>query len=141
MARRRISDTATATLDAWLDQFMRGVLHYGELPSAVEAYLHVGYAHGRESRQPEIDALEREVNRLHFLAFHTPSERRERLLARLDEGLATASEETWQQLEHDLAVMAGQQPNNDSQTLIRAAPAAGKVDHDNIPSERGRRAA
>lgn len=120
MPRRRISDTATATLDHWLDQFMRGVLHYGELPSAVEAYLHVGYAHGRQSRQPEIDALEREVNRLHFLAFHTPGERRERLLARIDEGLATADEATWDRLEHDLQQMAGQQLHTNS---IRTGPA------------------
>lgn len=113
MARRRISDTATATLDHWLDQFMRGVLHYGELPSAVEAYLHVGHALGRESRQHEIDQLEREVNRLHVLAFYSPSERREQLLARLDQGLATADEATWDRLEHDLAAMAGQQQNTD----------------------------
>lgn len=141
MARRRISDTATATLESWLDQLLQGQLSIGELPLAVEAWLHVGHALGRESRQHEIDQLEREVQRLHYLAFMTPGERREQLLARLDHGLATATEEQWQQLEADLAAMAGRQPNNDSQTLIRAAPVAGKVDHDNIPSQRSRRAA
>lgn len=141
MPRRTVSDAAERTLNTWLDEVMKGQLPIAELPLCVSAWLHAGEAYGRATRQHEIDALEREVQRLHYLAFTTPSERREQLLARLDQGLATADEATWDRLDHDLAVMAGQQPNNDSQTLIRAAPAAGKVDHDNTPPERSRRAA
>lgn len=114
MARLRISNTATATLESWLDQLLQGQLSIGELPLAVEAWLHVGHALGRESRQHEIDQLEREVQRLHYLAFMTPGERREQLLARLDQGLATADEATWDRLEHDLQQMAGRQLHIDS---------------------------
>lgn len=114
MPRRTVSDAAERTLNTWLDEVMKGQLPIAELPLCVSAWLHAGEAYGRAARQHEIDELESEVQRLHYLAFHTPSERREQLLARLDHGLATATEETWQQLEHDLQQIAGQQLNTHS---------------------------
>lgn len=111
MARKTVSDAAERALNTWLDEVMKGQLPIAELPLCVSAWLHAGEAYGRASRQHEIDELEREVNRLHYLAFTTPNERRERLLSRLDQGLTTADEATWDRLEHDLAAMAGRQLN------------------------------
>lgn len=141
MARRRISEAATATLEAWLDELLQGQLSIGELPLAVEAWLHVGYSLGRDSRQQEVADLERAVNRLHNLAFTTEPQRRARLEARLSQALDTADETVWTRIEADLQQMAGRQLNTATENLVRAAPAAGKEDHGNSATERSRRAA
>lgn len=120
MAQTWTLEAFARNLEQRLDELMRGQIRLQDLPPAVSAWFYAGEAYGRASRQSEIDALERETNRLHFLAFHTPGERRERLLARIDEGLATADEETWDRLEHDLQQMAGQQLHTNS---IRTGPA------------------
>lgn len=83
MARRKISNAATATLERWLDGFQQGRLHFGELPLAIEAWLHAGYALGRESRQAEIDRLAHECDVLRMYAY-TPKERQREYQKRLD---------------------------------------------------------
>ncbi|WP_416444697.1 hypothetical protein AB3K78_15420 [Leucobacter sp. HNU] len=105
MVRRRISDAAERTLEAWLDQVTKGQLHIAELPLCVSAWFFAGYADGRASRQHEIDRLEHQLDGLWARAFLKPDERRERILRRLDQGLTNATEEQWQQIEHDLAAI------------------------------------
>ncbi len=120
MAQTWTLEAFARILEQRLDELMRGQIRLQDLPPAVSAWFYAGEAYGRAERQPEIDQLEREVQRLHYLAFYSQSERREQLLARLDHGLATANEATWDRLEHDLAVMAGRQLHIDS---IRTGPA------------------
>lgn len=112
MARLTITSKATATLDLWLEELMKGALHLGELPLCIEALIHYGYALGRESRQLEVEQLERAVNRLHNLAFESDKERRDRLERLLSQALESASTEQWEQLEQDLTEMAGHQQNS-----------------------------
>ncbi len=114
MTRQRITEAAERTLNAWLNGLMQGEVLIQDLPLAVSAWFHAGEACGRASRQTEIDDFEREVQRLGYLAFHTPGERRDMLLARLNHGLTTASPEQWDQLEADLHEMAGTQLNSDT---------------------------
>lgn len=124
MARRTISDAATATLEQWLDDLQGGVLHIGELPLAVEAWLHAGYALGRESRDAEVADLERAVNRWYCDANTTDKERREQLDARLARSLDYADETVWARIEEDLSAMRGPQLNTNTQNSLRAATAA-----------------
>lgn len=84
---------------------MQGTIPVWALPPSVAQFVYYGEAIGRASRQPEIDALEAETNRLHALAFETDAQRRERILRRLDRGLAIADEATWDRLEQDLQQM------------------------------------
>lgn len=122
MTRRTITDAATATLEHWLDQLQQGQLSIGELPLAVEAWLHAGYAFGRESRDAEVAELERTVNRLHNLAFNTDKQQRDAIEVRLAHSLDTASEEVWQRLEQDLRAMR-EQPNTAQTTPLDDAAA------------------
>lgn len=116
----------------WLEALMNREIELWGLPPSVAAFYHAGFAEGRASRQHEIDALEREVQRLHYLAFMPANERRTMLLDRLNNGLATANEEQWQQLEKDLHQAAGK-------TLDTGKPGI-EVDHDGR-STRERKAA
>lgn len=91
--RLSISDRAAETLTEWANQLLEGQLSFGQLPLEVEALVHLGYALGRQARQHEIDALEREVNFLHYQLIPEPERKREieqRLLERL--GRATADD-------------------------------------------------
>lgn len=124
MTRRTISNAATATLERWLDDLQGGVLHIGELPLAVEAWLHAGYALGRESRDAEVADLERAVNRWYCYANTTDKERREQLDARLAQALDNAPEKVWDRIEVDLREMRDPQLNTNTQNSLRAAPAA-----------------
>ncbi len=123
MTRRTISNAATATLEQWLNDLQGGVLHIGELPLAVEAWLHAGYALGRESRDAEVAELEQAVNRWYSYANTTDKERREQLDARLAQALDHADETVWARIEEDLSAMRGPQPNtHPMKPLHDAAP-------------------
>lgn len=122
MTRRTISSAATATLEQWLDQLQEGALHIGELPLAVEAWLHAGYAMGRESRDAEVAELEHQANRWYYLATVPERDRNARVEARLGHALEVADENTWQRIEQDLHAMRGQQKNS---SLGAAAAAIG----------------
>lgn len=142
MTRRTITAKATATLEGWLEQFMGGDLHFGDLPLAVEAYLHVGYSLGRASRQLEIEQLERAANRLHNLAFETDKDRRARLEARLSQALEVATEEQWDRIEAELyEALADRQLNTNSIGADITPAVAQRRPHDGSTQARGKRAA
>lgn len=118
MTRLTVSDAATRTLDCWLDQTQRGQLPLRRLPLCVAGWWHAGAADERAVMAEEINRLRAENARLNrendilwARAHLTPGERRERILKRLDQGLTNATEQQWRQLDNDLAVMAGRQPN------------------------------
>ena len=143
MARQRVSDAAERTLEAWLDQVTKGQLHIAELPLCVSAWFFAGYADGRASRQHEIDRLEHQLDGLWARAFLKPDERRERILRRLEQGLTNATEEQWQQIEHDLAEALRDRQLNTLHSLRGGPVPPGQgVQYDSSStSERGDRAA
>ena len=87
MARWTLSDQAERTLDAWLDGLQRGQIRLQDLPPSVAAFIHAGEAYGRASRQPEIDALNHQLDLLYLAAFN-PKDRAEVLQRRLDKHFA-----------------------------------------------------
>lgn len=111
MARRPVSEAADHTLELWLHEVMTGQLSLAELPLSVSAWFFAGEAYGRASRQQEVEDLERQVNRFHNLAFETDKDRRDRIEERLSQALEMSTEEQWDQLEEDLATMAGRRIN------------------------------
>ena len=143
MARARVSDAAERTLDAWLTGLMEGKIRIQDLPLCVSAWFHAGEAYGRASRDLEVQQLERDVNRWYYLAITTPTQRRDHIERRLSQALEHATVEQWDQLDQDLAVMAGQPINNVHS--IRADPASAETGVNDgssaAPERRGRPAA
>ena len=109
MTRRlNVSEVAEKYLTGWLEAVMTGEIPLWRLPPSVAAFYHAGYAEGRTSRQQEISDLERELNRLHIIAFYPESERKQKLLDRLHNRLDEFSEEEWDRLETVIKNIAAQ---------------------------------
>lgn len=83
MSQLVISDIAARHLEAWLDQTMRGELVLWQLPPAVAAFYHAGWAERNAAALAEAREYEHQLDLL-YLAAYSPKERREEYQRRLD---------------------------------------------------------
>lgn len=90
--RLRISRRASETIDRWTDALVAGRLSLAALPLALFRLYQAGVADGRAQREPELAQARHEADRLWLLCFGE-EERREYLLARLDEAARIAADE------------------------------------------------
>jgi len=130
MAQSWTLDEFVQVLDQRLDELMRGEVLLQDLPLALQAWFHAGEIYGREARQPEIDRLERDANLWYYRANTSPQERQAHIEQRLSQALETAPEHVWDQLEADLAVMAGRQVNIDDSVRTGNKPDGNGAHHD-----------
>lgn len=142
MARATVSEVAEKYLNQWAEALTDGSVQLWELPPSVAQYFYLGYNDGRASRQLEVEELERAANRLHNLAYETNKERRDRIEARLSQALEQATTEQWEQLDKDLAVMAGQKDEDvHSIRIDHESTELGVNDGSTATPERSRRTA
>ncbi|AZZ52813.1 hypothetical protein [Rathayibacter festucae] len=83
-----------------LTDVLDGRLGLHQLTPALAGFWTIAYDQGRASRQPEIDRLQAEADRLYLRANNTPEKLREVVRLRLDEGAARYWVE-WLRGEHD----------------------------------------
>lgn len=96
-AQITLSDPAERYLSKLADALVTGSVELWQLPPslmALYAFAHeAGVDTGKQSRQPEIDRLNAEADRLYLRAYHTPEQRKQIERQRVDEGLAAAAAE------------------------------------------------
>lgn len=102
MTRLTVSRQAERALDGWLEGLMQGTIPVWALPPSLARFYYLGETHGRAERQPEIDELERDLNRWYYRATTTPQQRRDDIERRLTVTLEAADEATWARIETTL---------------------------------------
>jgi hypothetical protein len=81
-----IGATIERHLETVLWRLVDGDLDLTDLAPALRAWWLVAYDQGRASRQPEVDRLSAECDRLHLIAYNTPEQVRDIYIKRMDEG-------------------------------------------------------
>lgn len=138
--RRSLDEVTENALEQWAVALAAGEIQLWELPPSVSQLYLFGHVDGAKSRQSEIDQLEHLLDIYWARAYLSKDEQRERLLKRLDVGLQLADAATWDRIERDLALMAGERQLNTDNSFEAGAPAVGG-NCDSSTQNRGKRAA